>query len=1468
MSESALEPIQIQIAEQQDKLVSLFQHGLQETMFTNRSELRPASLKAIARTEAEAVLAFCKNPDPKLAQKHGSQLCKDGLGSESVLGLAQITRQFAQEQFSGSQRASAVRLLEPYLEAVLQGYQQTREIEVLKEQEHLQSAFQRTISQYSNDINVTELAAELASAAAHALDPARRNVIQGQVRSQLVSLADLFHNKLRETVFSSRSFVRPAALPELAKIEAERVLDFLSNPDRERATHHGADLCQTGLSQESIESLAQTTRQFCLTQLPNNLRIPSANLTDIYFTAVMKGHRQSSGTIILNEQERIRKALEKALQHYAVQMETAADIAQATTSILNLDDLLKTSVDLIQQKFDLYYVGIFLLDEFSQWAVLRAGTGKPGEEMLRGGHKLKVGGNSMIGWCVHHSQPRIALDVGREAIRFVNPHLPDTHSEMALPLVARGAVIGAISIQSQRVGAFSTEDIRVLNTIAGQLAGGIENARLFAKNQSQIEEMRATQEQLAGKTWQQLPGQNNPAFLYELNLDQFYSAQDLWRPEMDEAYREHRPVVHPQSTTLPAQSAMAVPIMLRDQVIGTIDLYDIAGPREWTQDEVGLVTTISSQAALTLENARLFQEAQRKAIQLGTAAEIARDTSSTLALEALLNRSVSLIRDRYGYYHSSIFLIDESGINAVVRASTGRAGEEMKRRNHKLAVGSQSAIGYVTEAGNPLVINNVAQNPIHRPNPLLPDTRAELAIPMKIGNRIIGALDVQATEIGAFTPDDVAVLQSLGDQIAVAVDNAQSYELAQQAISETRQRVQEMSLLFTFTQKLASAPMDTYEIASIVTRNFIDVMDIPAASISVAQAETDELRTLIDMTRTEDGREVIIKEDEGLMYHLADYPATAKVMQTFQPLVISLRDPTADPAEIAYMRKNDLFTLLILPLAVKGQSFGIIELESWDRERLYTPEQINLAMTLANASAVSLENARLYQEQIETAEKLREVDKLKSQFLANMSHELRTPLNSIIGFSRVILKGIDGPITDLQQQDLTAINSSGQHLLNLINDVLDISKIEAGKMELAFEDNVSLGDLINSAMSTAVGLTKDKPIKLERIVPADLPTVRADPTRIRQVIINFLSNAAKFTEEGTITVKALLQRNARGIPEVMVGVTDTGIGITPEDQTKLFQAFTQVDASPTRKTGGTGLGLSISRRLIEMHGGRIGVHSEASKGSTFYFTIPVPGAGPDNADGENAKSILAIDDDRMVINLYERYLKEHGYHVVPLTDPAHAVEMARQIKPFAITLDIMMPNRNGWTVLEMLKADPVTRNIPVVICSIVEDQEKGFSLGAADYLTKPILEDDLVTALNRLNGDGSIHEVLVVDDDADDLRLVQKILQEHTQYTVRLAHGGPEGLAAIQAKPPHAVILDLFMPELDGFAFLEAIRADKAFRDIPVIIFTAGDLTDEQVQRLSDFSQTMIRKGLFKEEDLLASIEHALQRFKPPEVTK
>lgn len=719
---------------------------------------------------------------------------------------------------------------------------------------------------------------------------------------------------------------------------------------------------------------------------------------------------------------------------------------------------------------------------------------------------------------------------------------------------------------------------------------------------------------------------------------------------------------------------LGVPLRSESAIRGVMAVQSYDSSIRITEEHKEVLTILGAQVTAAIERLQARAALQRRNTYLAASSEIGRLVTSTLDLNTIFTRTVNLVSERFGFYFAAIYTIEETGFNIVLREATGAAGEKMKAQKYMLPVGSQTIVGRVAERGESRLVDDISAESLYQPNPLLLDTQSEVAVPLRIGSRIVGVIDIQSKQTYAFTQDDISVLQSLADQVTVAIDNARSYELSQQAIRE-----------------------------------------------------------------------------------------------------------------------------------------------------------------------------------------LREIDQMKSQFLANMSHELRTPLNSIIGFSRVILKGIDGPISDTQQQDLTAIYNSGQHLLGLINDVLDLARIEAGKMELNFEE-VKLSDMVTSVMSTAKGLVKEKRIQLLQRIPADMPTVRGDTMRVRQVLLNLISNASKFTEEGSITVEAHTQKGPTGKMEALINVIDTGPGISMEDQKKLFQAFSQVDGSATRKSGGSGLGLSICANLVQLQGGRIGVQSAANMGSTFYFTIPLFHQ-PVEEIPAGKKVILSIDDDRQVISLYERYLNPQGYHVVSLTDPSKAKERILELKPYAITLDIMMPSRDGWAVLTDLKSDPETRDYPVVICSIVEQADKGFSLGAADFLVKPILQEDLVHAIHRLNRNGTIQEVLVIDDDPNDLRLIEKILNEHGQYRPILAQGGRKGWEAINAKVPDVIILDIFMPEMDGFTILEKLRQDPALLEIPVLVVSSGNLTNEQQQQLSNFGQRLITKASLNEGTLIESIESALKRI-------
>jgi signal transduction histidine kinase/DNA-binding response OmpR family regulator len=500
-------------------------------------------------------------------------------------------------------------------------------------------------------------------------------------------------------------------------------------------------------------------------------------------------------------------------------------------------------------------------------------------------------------------------------------------------------------------------------------------------------------------------------------------------------------------------------------------------------------------------------------------------------------------------------------------------------------------------------------------------------------------------------------------------------------------------------------------------------------------------------------------------------------------------------------------------------------------------------------------------------EKAQESDRLKSQFLANMSHELRTPLNAIIGFAQVLLEGIDGEINEVQRKDLTAIDHSGTHLLEMINDILDIAKVEAGRMELNLE-TVNLEEVIQNVMATAKALIKEKEIQLRLEIAQGLPMVQADKVRLRQIILNLLSNAAKFTAKGLITVRVV-----RDDHKVRVSVIDTGMGIRNRDIPKLFKEFRQLDASMTKSQGGTGLGLALVKRFVELHGGRVWVESQFGVGSTFSFTLPLssddkPGhpvepikepleRSSDEPPKVKGPLVAVIEDDPRIVLLFERYLSSDGYRVVGVSPDDHVQEQIMRLRPHAILLDILMPHRDGWTILQELKANADTERIPVIICSVLPKDKKGYALGAIDYLTKPVDKGTLLKALSRL---GKIYEIAVVDDDPGAVEIVEKSLKDQN-YRIHTAYDGISGLALIKEKRPDVVLLDLMMPGMDGFDVVESIKSDAEICHTPIVIVTAKDLTEADRARLNGKINTLVQKSTASETDLMATVAEVVKHL-------
>ena len=497
-----------------------------------------------------------------------------------------------------------------------------------------------------------------------------------------------------------------------------------------------------------------------------------------------------------------------------------------------------------------------------------------------------------------------------------------------------------------------------------------------------------------------------------------------------------------------------------------------------------------------------------------------------------------------------------------------------------------------------------------------------------------------------------------------------------------------------------------------------------------------------------------------------------------------------------------------------------------------------------------------------------EANRAKSQFLANMSHELRTPLNAVIGITEMLT---EDAIEDEQEEfiePLQRISRAGKHLLNLINEILDLSKIEAGKLELYFEE-FDLVSLVQDAATTVSPMAEQNGNSLSIHCPDGAEVIRADQTRLRQIVLNLLSNACKFTKDGQVGMTARFF-DIGGQEHLEVSVSDTGIGLTEEQMGRLFEDFSQADSSTTRRFGGTGLGLAISRRLARMMGGDISVTSEAGKGSVFTLVLPrhakatqldmfeepaAPVAEPRTA---NAR-VLVVDDDRTARELMRVMLAKEGYDVITASDGAEALDLARTLAPSMITLDVLMPGMDGWGVLAALKADPVTAEIPVIMASMSDQADRSYTLGAADYLTKPVDRDRLHRILERYHGQERAGHVLLVEDDADTRSRLARIFSG-SGWTVAEAGDGEEGMARVGEQQPDLIVLDLMMPRMNGFEFLGHLRADATCDKVPVVVLTAADLSAEDRKRLNGGILDVLQKDGEAREDLVVRIREILAR--------
>ncbi len=705
-------------------------------------------------------------------------------------------------------------------------------------------------------------------------------------------------------------------------------------------------------------------------------------------------------------------------------------------------------------------------------------------------------------------------------------------------------------------------------------------------------------------------------------------------------------------------------------------------------------------------------------------------------------------------------------------------------------------------------------------------------LPLIAQERVLGVLSIQSFKKNAYTEQHLSLLENLAAYTTIALDNANAYLVINEREREVSERAAELVTINHITQALATQ-LDRDRLIQLVGDQVRDLFHAPIVYVSLLNRATMMLEFPYSFGEDASPRPFGV----GL---------TSQIIRTGQALLIN-EDMDRNRAKLGIQQVGrHTASYLGVPIPSGGQTIGVISVQSTDQEGRFTDADQRLLSTIASAVGVAFHNARLFEDASQARAAAEEADAAKSSFLSTVSHELRTPLTSVLGFAKIIRRRLEERLFPLIPEDdrkvqqakqqvienLDVVVSEGERLTKLIDDVLDLAKIEAGKFTWNMSA-VSVGDVIERAIAATASLFEARKLKLVRDVDSDLPTVNGDQDRLIQVVINLISNAVKFTDAGSITCSARLQGG-----EIVVGVTDSGIGIAPSDQQKVFEKFKQVGDTLTDKPKGTGLGLPICKEIVEYHGGHIWVESLPGKGSTFSFTLPLAGHPAQlellpvrrSVDIESLvrqlrervpahqprdKFVLVVDDDPSIRSLLEQELTEAGYQVRLAEDGRKALALIREETPGLIILDVMMPEMNGFDVAAVLKNDPATMDIPIIILSIVEDKERGFRLGVDRYLTKPIDTASLFHEVDALLDQGkSRRKVMVVDEDVSTIRTLTDVLKTRG-YEVMEANGAELVSRAVVSKPDIIILNSL----LSNDEAVRALRFEKGLENVLFLIY-------------------------------------------------
>jgi signal transduction histidine kinase/CheY-like chemotaxis protein len=667
--------------------------------------------------------------------------------------------------------------------------------------------------------------------------------------------------------------------------------------------------------------------------------------------------------------------------------------------------------------------------------------------------------------------------------------------------------------------------------------------------------------------------------------------------------------------------------------------------------------------------------------------------------------------------------------------------------------------------------------------------------------------------------------------------------------AELAQSVKELRALGEVSQAVNST-IDLQTVLSTIIAKAAQLSGTEAGTIWVFDETSQEFQVQASYGMDEE----LIAAIKDRRIRLGDTMVSQAALQR-RPMQLAdaAQENTSSSLVLDVIQRAGFRALLTVPLLGADRIVGALVVRRKEPGE-FPQSTIDLLETFGAQSVLAIQNARLFHEIEEKSHELKVASEHKSQFLASMSHELRTPLNAIIGLTEMMVANAPRFGTDKALEPLKRVHGAGTHLLGLINQVLDLSKIEAGKLELSPEI-VSLAPLIDEVVGTAGQLALQNGNRLVADCQENLGAMTVDPMRLRQILLNLLSNACKFTKQGEVKLRA--RKVADGRNWVEFAVSDTGIGITPEQLGRLFQEFSQAEASTARHYGGTGLGLAITRKLARMMGGDVTVASEPGKGSVFTARLPgtdIPATTfAEGGRGPATDCVLVIDDDATARELIADHLKAEGFSVVTASGGLEGLKLAKELRPTVITLDVMMPDLDGWSVLAALRQDSELAEVPVIMVTILDQQRRGAALGAAGYLTKPIAREQLHRLVERFRPAAQPTRVLVVEDDPFQRARMRGWL-EGQQSIVQEAANGREALGRLQESKPDLILLDLMMPEMDGFQVVATLQKEPDWRDIPVIVITALDLDAKDRERLNSGVESVLVKETFRPADLVDRI--------------